>query len=144
MSFDKFKKEQLDLEGLQATLQSGTNIKTVGGQSLLGSGNLVVSASQYGTRTVLTGSVIDWSTDTDTYTKTLTVNTTLTDSNLPQGTNTKTIVLSIDGAFTLTVPAYWKLKGGTYSATKVNQIVLQCVNGNSGNERVNYIINPDL
>jgi hypothetical protein len=107
-------------------------------------GNLDAKASKLGTRTVLTGSAIDWSTDTDTYTKTLTANTTLTDSNLPQGTNTKTIVLSIDGAFTLTVPAYWKLKGGAYSATKVNQIVLQCVNGNAGSERINYVINPDL
>lgn len=103
-----------------------------------------VFAKKYGTRTVLSGTAIDWGTDTDTYTKTLTANTTLTDVNLPTGTNTRTIVLSIDGAFTLTVPAYWKNKGGVYSATKVNQIVLQCVNGNLGSERVNYVINPDL
>jgi len=103
-----------------------------------------IYSKKYGTRTVLSGTAIDWSADTDVYTKTLTTNTTLTDINLPSGTNTRTITLSIDGAYTLTVPAYWKWKGGTYDTTKTNQIVLQCVNGNSGSERVNYIINPDL
>ena len=103
-----------------------------------------IYGKKYGTRTVLSGTAIDWSTDTDVYTKTLTANTTLTDSNLPSGTNTRTITLSIDGAFAITFPAYYKHKGGTYNTAKVNQIVLQCVNGNGGSERVNYIINPDL
>jgi len=70
MSFDKFKKEQLDLEGLQATLQSGTNIKTVGGQSLLGSGDIPVSVEK-ATSTVL-GTVMTDITETQpiVYTKT--------------------------------------------------------------------------
>lgn len=103
-----------------------------------------IYGKKYGTRTVLSGTVIDWSTDTDVYTKTLTANTALTDVNLPSGTNTRTITLSIDGAFSLTLPTYYKHKGGTYNTAKTNQIVLQCVNGNSGSERVNYVINPDL
>lgn len=124
-------------------------IKTILGVSTLSGDNtgdqdLSVYAKKYGTRTALAGTVINWSTDTDTYTKTLTANTTLTDSNLPSGTNTRTITLIIDGAFTLTVPSYWKLKGGVYSTTKQNQIVLQCVNGTAGSERVNYVINPDI
>lgn len=128
---------------------TASNIKTILGISTLSGSNtgdqdLSGYAKKYGTRTVLSGTAIDWSTDTDTYTKTLTANTTLTDVNLPTGTNTRTIVLSIDGAFTLTVPSYWKYKGGVYSTTKINQIVMQCVNGNSGSERVNYVINADL
>ena len=57
MSFDKIKKEQLDLEGLQATLQSGTNIKTVGGQSLLGSGDIPLPVSGVITTTLQLASI---------------------------------------------------------------------------------------
>lgn len=127
--------ESGELEFRDISVLSGIN---TGDQDLSG------YAKKYGTRTVLTGTSIDWSTDSDTYTKTLTTNTTLTDSNLPTGTNTRTITLIIEGGYTLTVPSYWKLKGGAYSTSKQNQIVLQCVNGTIGNERVNYIINPDL
>lgn len=48
--------QQTAIDGKQPTLVSGTNIKTVGGQSLLGSGNLALPAGGFSNLVVLTGS----------------------------------------------------------------------------------------
>jgi hypothetical protein len=55
---------QTTLDGKQASLVSGTNIKTVNGTTLLGSGNLVISGGS-GTLDGLTDTVITTATEGD-------------------------------------------------------------------------------
>lgn len=72
---------------------------------------------------VLAGTDIDWS-GKPIRTKTLTVATTLTFSNLIAN---KTITLRATGAFTLTLPTSVSMVSGAYDGTKVNLIQLLCV-----------------
>lgn len=86
--------------------------------------------------------VIDWSAG-DTFIKVLTAPTTISDTNLPQGTDTKEISIHVSGDQPLTVPSYWVWKGGIYVGTKSNQIVVELINGNVGSEFATYTIIPD-
>lgn len=85
---------------------------------------------------------IDWSIGGTFIHPTLTGATTITDTLLPQGIATKTITLYVDGDFALTFPLYYVVVSGAYDGTKMNQIVLECVNGNSGSELVYIQYNP--
>jgi len=71
---------------------------------------------------------------------TLTGNTTLSDLNLPTGTDTKVIELIIDGNYTLTLPAYWEAlpDNDTYDGTRRNHLVVSCINGTTSSEDVLY------
>jgi hypothetical protein len=93
-------------------------------------------------RVVVAAADIDWNLGVE-FTRTLTAAITLTDSNLPTGTDTKCIVLHITGEFAITPPAYWVNKGGTYDGTVSNMFVIDCLNGTGASEIVNYIIIPD-
>jgi len=55
---DTYTKTQVDtaLGGKQATLVSGTNIKTVNNQSLLGSGNIEIAVAVQADQTIIEGS----------------------------------------------------------------------------------------
>ena len=91
----------------------------------------------------LTGTEIDWKFTTE-YVKEITADTTFTDINLPLGGKTEIMVLHLKGDFVIEFPSYWNLKGGEYDGSKWNMIIADCLNGNSGNEIVNYIILPDV
>ena len=69
---------------------------------------------------------IDWSLY-GTWNLVLTGITTLTESNLPTGTATKTITLYVTGDFALTLPAGWVVKSGVYDGTVDNQIVVEFI-----------------
>ena len=93
-------------------------------------------------RIVVAAADIDWSLGIE-FTKTLTAAITLTDSNLPTGTDTKCIVLYITGEYAITTPSYWKKHGtGAYDGTKINLFVIDCLNGTSASEDVKYAIIP--
>ncbi|SEH05269.1 hypothetical protein [Candidatus Venteria ishoeyi] len=91
-----------------------------------------------------TSNAIDWSGTNGTFLRdTLTGNVTLTDSNLPQGTDTKPITLYVNpSTFSISVPSYWEFMSGTAEASVVNEFTIECINGNSGSELVRYWINP--
>lgn len=93
-------------------------------------------------RVELTGR-LDWSKPVE-YRKILLRDEFFTDINLPTGTETRLIVIHMKGNHNFAVPDYWHLKGGEYDGTKWNMIVADCVNGNPGEEWVNYIILPDV
>jgi hypothetical protein len=87
---------------------------------------------------------IDWKEGTSFIHPTLTGNITLTDSNLPQGVKTKPISVELDGDFTITVPAYWVFKGGTYDGINGCSIILDCINGTVSSEVVHYKFTPNV
>lgn len=64
---------------------------------------------------------------------TLTGATTLTDSNLPTGTETKVIELVISGNQVLTLPAYWEAlpSNDAYDGTVRNHLVVSCIDGDT-------------
>jgi hypothetical protein len=76
---------------------------------------------------------VDWAAYT-TFEKTLSGNTTLTDSNLRVGTK----VLLIDGNYTLTLPAYWQVASGSYdgSSSQKNLITVTCLDATGSSEVV--------
>ena len=99
-------------------------------------------ANEQKARVVLSTANIDWSLGTD-FTKTLAANWTITETNLPTGTDTKCIVVYVTGAFTITPPAYWKKHGtGAYDGAKINMFVIDCLNGTGASEDVKYTIIP--
>lgn len=71
---------------------------------------------------------------------TLTGATTLTDSNLPTGVNTKVIELVITGQQTLSLPSYWEAmpSNDDYDGTVRNHLVVSCINGTASNEDIIY------
>tara|TARA_R110000822_G_scaffold82007_2_gene194100 strand:- start:690 stop:1787 length:1098 start_codon:yes stop_codon:yes gene_type:complete len=92
------------LTGVQAELVSGTNLKTVGGTTLLGSGDIAVGTGDVtltGTQT-LTNKTIDAATNTLTGVATLTGTQTLTNKTIDASTNTLTGVITLTGTETLT------------------------------------------
>lgn len=116
------------LSGLQPALVSGTNIKTVNGSSVLGSGNLVVgdvtlAATQTLTNKTLTGlretrnAVAAANIDLllgNVHTKTITGATTLTVSNIPAAGTVGTAILELTNAGSnVTWPANSKWAGGS-------------------------------
>jgi len=115
--------------GGQAALVSGTNIKTVNGGSLVGSGNLAVgdvllTAAQTMTNKTVTGLLetrnalaannIDLSLG-NVFTKTVSGATTFTVSNLPAAGTVASLILELTngGSATVTWPANSKWAGGT-------------------------------
>ena len=94
-------------------------------------------------RVTMVADNIDWNLGNSFKHPTITGAVTLTDTNLPQGTKTKTISLEIDGDFAITFPAYYVSKGGTYDGTVMNRIVIDCINGTSASEEVYYTIIPN-
>lgn len=117
------------LAGKQATLVSGTNIKTVNGSSLLGSGDVVVGdVTQAGVQTLTNKTVtglketssalgannIDLSLG-NVFTKTIAGATTLTVSNIPASGTVGTLILELTnaGSAVITWPANSKWAGGT-------------------------------
>lgn len=73
---------------------------------------------------------------------TLTGAATLTDSNLPTGTDTKVIELIVTGSYALTLPAYWTANpnNDTYDGAKDNHILVSCINGTGSSEKVIYTL----
>lgn len=71
---------------------------------------------------------------------TLTADTTLTESNLPTGTETIEFTIKITGNFALTLPAYWTSVGDAYDGTVWNFIAFQVHNGNPGSEEVTVFV----
>ena len=104
---------------------------------------ITLASSKLGTRTTnaaTTGSYpVDWNAG-DVWDLTLTGATTITDTNLPTGTATKVIEFLITGAFGLTVPLYWVAlpSSQTYDGAKINHIVISCIVGTGGSEKVYY------
>ena len=104
---------------------------------------ITVASSKLGTRTTnatTTGSYpVDWNAG-DVWQLTLTGATTITDTNLPSGTNTKVIEFLITGAFAWTPPAYWvELPSSqAYDGAKQNHVVISCINGTGSSELVYY------
>jgi hypothetical protein len=111
--------QELDTEK-QKVLTSGTNIKTVSGTSLLGSGDLVSLV----TNSTVTGTYnLDFSKDT--FELILTGNTTFSVSNLPTGT-TKVISVYVTGNYAITYPSGFTTRIlGAYDGTKNNQIIIE-------------------
>ena len=92
------------------------------------------------TDATVTGSTsIDW----DAYKVfefTLTGNTTITDSNLPTGTETKVIEMVVTGNFTLTLPTYYEAlpSNDTYNGAVRNHLTISCIVGTTSSEDVIY------
>ena len=122
----------------QDILVSGTNIKTINGNSILGSGDLVITEKLITNASVAGTYNIDWSNDV--WDLTLTGNTTLTESNAPASGTTKTITLEVSGNFTLSYPSSWTTGiTGAYSGTAtLNTITIQTF----GSKRKVLIVQP--
>jgi hypothetical protein len=109
----------LDLK--QDTLVSGTNIKTINGSSILGSGDLVISGggASY-TDASISALDIDWSTGTTFY-KAITASSTFTFSNIVAG---KTITVAITNAtataYNVTFPTTKQEPGGLETSVLAN------------------------
>ena len=91
------------------------------------------------TQSITGATDLDWA-DDDVIVYTLTGASTLTDINLPQGTNTDIKEFLVTGNFALTLPVAWTPlpNNDTYDGTTANHIVVSCINGNSGNEIIIY------
>ena len=72
---------------------------------------------------------------------TLTGATTLSEINLPTGDDTIEFTLKIFGNFPLTIPAYWTVKGDSYSTTLWNFYAIQIHKGNSPQEATAFLTN---
>ena len=93
-------------------------------------------------RIIMAANEIDWNLGNSFKRPTLIADITITDANLPQGTDTKCISLELDGSFAITFPAYWIWKDGLYNGSVMNRIIVDCINGNSGTQEVYYQIIP--
>ena len=83
--------------------------------------------------------VIDWANPNGVFLKTMTANTTFTDSNLPTGIDTKKINFYLQGLFTPLFPSYYIQIGDVnFGQDGVYKYEIQCVNGSIGNELVYY------
>lgn len=91
-------------------------------------------------RVALSTSNVDWNLGKE-FTKTLTSDWTITESNLPTGTNTDCIIIYVTGEHSITTPSYWSKHGsGSYDGTKINMFVIDSLNGNSSSEDIKYSI----
>lgn len=81
---------------------------------------------------------IDWTAGIE-FTKTMTGNTTFTDSNLVKG---KVVVLYLTGDYSPTFPTYYDIMKGseTYDGTVSNTIIIHCIESSGGSEEVEYSI----
>lgn len=90
------------------------------------------------------GTSIDWELGISYIHDILTQNETFTDSNLPSGTDSKTITLDIDlDTYSITFPAYYIFKGGDVSSSGKTRIVIDSVNGTGSSEEVYYTLIPN-
>lgn len=88
---------------------------------------------------------IDWAKPNGIFLKTLTENTTFTDSNLPNGLNIKRISLHLEpNVFNPIFPNYWELISGDIINNNVNVLKAECVNGTSGSELVRYSVESSI
>jgi hypothetical protein len=87
----------------------------------------------------ITASNIDWSKGAI-FTKTLTVDTTFTMSNLRLN---KVITLILSGYVNVYFPSYCRKLSGTYDPNATNYIQLHCVSRTSGSEQVWYSISKE-
>jgi len=91
----------------------------------------ITSLEGINTVEVVSSTDIDWS-GSKYLTKTLTENTELFDTNLPEGTNAKEIVLVVTpDSNTLTLPTYWKVITGVLSTAEDNVIEAFCIDSTS-------------
>lgn len=159
--FDKYDSFNLKINDVQkTTVKSGTDLDLIAGTNMTisyGAGGKVTfnatggdpsgtakEEAIIGTREDWTGSGaknIDWNAF-KVFRYILNGNTTLSDINLPTGTDTKVIELIITGSFTLDFPSYWTaiVDNDTYDGTKQNHIVVSCIDGTNGNEMVYYTL----
>lgn len=115
------------------TGSGATSISTTLASSIVGYSNIATSLTS---RQVISASDVDWSIGA-VFTKTLSVGTTLTFSNLQLN---KVITAVITGDFTLALPTYCKRIYGTYDGTVSNYIQFHCTNATTGSEEVWYTI----
>lgn len=96
-------------------------------------------SAQLKAKVAIAGTSISWQAAAE-FTKTLTANTTFTDSGLYEG---KVIVIHLTGNFSPSFPAYWDVMKGSqdYDGTVMNKIVAHCINADAGSEEVEYFIN---
>lgn len=89
---------------------------------------------------------LNWADPNATFVKSQTANSTFTFTNLPIGTKTKTITLHLNpGTYSGSFPAYCtKIGANVIEPSVKNILVFKCVNGNSGNEIVEYTVNPNV
>lgn len=132
-------KLQAQVNGKQATLTSGTNIKTVNGVSLLGSGNIntgdvsSTSTNTFQQQQTFNAAVVEKHIDLGTgvnfdlalansFSKTMTVAQTFTVSNVPASGNSVAVILNLTngGNFTPTFWANVKWPGGTVPTFTTN------------------------
>jgi len=97
-------------------------------------GTRITNATVTGTYTLNHALGNDWK-------LTLTGITTITESNLPTGTDTLEFTMKVTGNFGLTVPAYWDLLGDTYDGTKWNFFAVQIHKGDTTQEATCFISN---
>jgi len=102
--------------------------------------------SEYDTRVDMgISNDIDWAKPNGIFLKTLTENTTFTDSNLPNGLNIKRISLHLEpNVFNPIFPNYWELISGDIINNNVNVLKAECVNGTSGSELVRYSVESSI
>lgn len=83
---------------------------------------------------------LDWGTTNQVFEYTLTADASLSDVSLPQGVNTKVIELLVTGDFVLTIPSTWTAlpNNDAYNGLIENHIIVSCINGNSGTEKIIY------
>lgn len=130
--------------GVHLPLQSNTIIDN--GNDDLAVTKRWVNAQGFGSGgTRLTASIagstnLDWSTTNEVFVYTLTGATTIVDTNLPTGTNTRVIQLIITGDEALTLPATWTglPNNDNYDGTTLNHITVSCINGNTSSELIIY------
>ena len=91
------------------------------------------------TQSITGATNLDWA-DDDVIVYTLTGASTLTDINLPQGTNTDIKEFLVTGNFALTLPVAWTPlpNNDAYDGATDNHIIVSCINGNTGSEVIIY------
>ena len=123
----------------KSLLGDGINVSGAGNEVTFEVKEELFSGTRLTNAAVTTTQALDW----DVYKVfefTLTGNTTISDSNLPTGTETKVIEMIITGNFTLTFPAYYEAlpSNDTYDGTKRNHLVISCVVGTAASEDIVY------
>jgi hypothetical protein len=121
---------QTALDTKQATLVSSTNIKTINGSSVLGSGDLIVTVPAY-TVSQISALDIDWNSAGIFY-KDISVNSTFTFSNVTEG-KAISVILTNTGAssITITLPSGIFKELGAISIAASSTAVFSFIRANS-------------
>ncbi len=133
--------------GMNVSHAGGVWVNTTGKNSEPGVGSdwlsLGLGDDGYGTRienAAVTGTYnLDHDAGTD-WLLTLTGDTTLTETNLPTGTNTTEFVIYLTGEYAFTPPATWTVIGDTYNGAIWNLLAVHVMNGTNGSENITCII----